>query len=91
MRFINIRNFIRDFKEELEDLPLVVTRYGKPICTVIPPGPGLTVEGHVADLRGAKSCDAVIEEFWVKAPKEAVEEATRKRKAIEESYGPRTA
>ena len=35
IRFITVRNFLRDFRKEIEDMPFVVTRYGKPAAVVI--------------------------------------------------------
>ena len=37
MRQINIRQFLRNMREELLDLPITITRFKKPIATVIPP------------------------------------------------------
>ena len=36
MRFINIRDFLRNMKDEVEDLPVTVTKYGQPVFTVVP-------------------------------------------------------
>jgi len=36
MRFINVREFLRDFRKEIKNLPFVITRYGKPTAVVIP-------------------------------------------------------
>lgn len=37
MRYLNVRQFIRNHKEEVLDLPFTVTRYGKPVFVVSDP------------------------------------------------------
>ena len=37
MRQINIRQFLRNMKEELLNLPVTITRYGKAVAVVIKP------------------------------------------------------
>lgn len=34
-RYINVRSFLRDINESTEELPVIVTRYGKPIFAVV--------------------------------------------------------
>lgn len=35
MRFINMRDFLRQINKELEDLPFTVTSHGRPVFTVV--------------------------------------------------------
>lgn len=34
MRYINIRQFTRNITEEIRNLPITVTRYGKPVVVI---------------------------------------------------------
>ena len=89
MRFINIKQFRNNYKKELENLPVVVTKYGKPVAVVIPPGPAVTAEGIIMDLRGGKEENFIereMEEFFVQVSEEARKRAKeyreKQRKAI---------
>lgn len=54
MRYINVRQLQRDLEEATRELPVIVTKLGQPIFTIIPMGSGITPEGTVADLRGGR-------------------------------------
>lgn len=71
MREIKIRKFSRNLKEELLDLPVMITRYGKPIAVVLDPDrvidrtsgqiPGPVVgEGVPLTIEGSVGKDGII-------------------------------
>jgi len=63
MKYINVRQLSRSLEESTKELPVIVTRGGIPIFTIIPMGVGLTPEGTVADLKGGKYTGE-IEEYY---------------------------
>ena len=68
MKFTNVRNFLRDPKKYFNDLPVMITRYGKPIAIVIPPQVGVTSKGNAVALREVTEENdnlSDIQEFWV--------------------------
>ena len=72
MRFINVRQLLRNVNEEVKDLPFVVTRYGRPIFIAIPPkGAGVTDNDRAVSLEDVKDVEDEILEFHV--PEKVVE------------------
>lgn len=57
MKFISTRKFLRDYKEELGNMPLVVTNHGKPYFIVTEPRFGLTSADTLVDLSRVKEED----------------------------------
>jgi antitoxin (DNA-binding transcriptional repressor) of toxin-antitoxin stability system len=63
VKYVNIRQLQRNLEESVKELPVIVTRNGQPIFTIIPMGIGLTPGGTTADLRPGRY-EGEIDEYY---------------------------
>jgi len=56
VRYINVRQFIRNLPEEIQNLPVTVTRYGRPIFTATFEGDHRAVPEEMHDKMIIEKC-----------------------------------
>lgn len=83
MRELNVRTFSRNIHQELLDLPITLTKYGKSFATIIPAGTEQEYNDVPAETKKINSMDDVrnlVEELNAQEPKTDTDEGKVEKK-----------
>lgn len=84
MRFLNIRQLVRNFNNEVKDLPITITKFGKPIIVISTFSEKESISKPMSDIQS--DIPGVNHKVKCSAPT-CYETATARGKVFDESTG----